>query len=212
MYSKRSWCRKEVEVLFYGSCCFFRCLTLLLPIISVDGGAMKNKHLNTLLCPCTLDGNSKISHFGFVVIDLKNNLSWYWFFHNLKATFEESNDLVIMSDAHKRIANGFSFVYHSIEQGLYTICVRISTESWIISQVWLRILFVVLEHIQLLSISIIRGSLTIYLHLLGMNYRRLANRGELGHLCFKKKIFIDDNKHIWKVQFMVERSTIIDCY
>ncbi|KAA0046139.1 uncharacterized protein E6C27_scaffold157G00790 [Cucumis melo var. makuwa] len=54
------------------------------PIISVDGIAMKNKYLDTLIYACTIDGNSQIVPLTFVVVDSDNDLSWAWFFRNLK--------------------------------------------------------------------------------------------------------------------------------
>lgn len=74
--------------------------------------------MSTLLTACTLDGSSKIVPLTFSIIDLENDLSWSWFFNNLKAVFREPNDLVILFDAHKSIANGFSSVYHIRDHGL----------------------------------------------------------------------------------------------
>ena len=50
------------------------------PVISVDGTAMKNKYLGTLISACTIDGNSQIVPLAFVVVDSENDLSWSWFF------------------------------------------------------------------------------------------------------------------------------------
>ncbi|KAA0047595.1 uncharacterized protein E6C27_scaffold115G00630 [Cucumis melo var. makuwa] len=54
------------------------------PVISVDGAAMKNKYLGTLISACTIDGNSQIVPLAFVVVDSENDLSWSWFFETLK--------------------------------------------------------------------------------------------------------------------------------
>ena len=40
------------------------------------------------------------------------------FFHSLKAVFGEHNELVIVSNAHKSIENGFNVVYEVAEHGL----------------------------------------------------------------------------------------------
>ncbi|TYK10904.1 uncharacterized protein E5676_scaffold231G00820 [Cucumis melo var. makuwa] len=88
------------------------------PVISVDGVAMKKKYLGTLISACTIDGNSQIVPLAFIVIDLENDLSWSWFFRNLKAVFGEHNEMVIVSDAHKSIENGFNVVYEIAEHGL----------------------------------------------------------------------------------------------
>ncbi|KAA0035988.1 protein FAR1-RELATED SEQUENCE 2-like [Cucumis melo var. makuwa] len=45
------------------------------PVISVDGVAMKNKYLGTLISACTIDGNSQIVSLAFVVVDSENDLS-----------------------------------------------------------------------------------------------------------------------------------------
>ncbi|TYK23824.1 protein FAR1-RELATED SEQUENCE 4-like [Cucumis melo var. makuwa] len=50
------------------------------PIISVDGIAMKNKYLDTLIYACTIDDNSQIVPLAFVVVDSDNDLSCAWFF------------------------------------------------------------------------------------------------------------------------------------
>ncbi|KAA0048344.1 protein FAR-RED ELONGATED HYPOCOTYL 3-like [Cucumis melo var. makuwa] len=47
-----------------------------IPVISVDGAAMENKYLGTLISACTIDGNSQIMSLAFAVIDLENDLSW----------------------------------------------------------------------------------------------------------------------------------------
>ncbi|KAA0061274.1 uncharacterized protein E6C27_scaffold455G001170 [Cucumis melo var. makuwa] len=87
-------------------------------VISVDGAAMKNKYLGTLISACTIDRNSQIVPQAFVVVDSENYLSWSWFFRNLKAVFGEHNEMVIVSDAHKSIENGFNGVYEIAEHGL----------------------------------------------------------------------------------------------
>ncbi|KAA0042312.1 protein FAR-RED ELONGATED HYPOCOTYL 3-like [Cucumis melo var. makuwa] len=50
------------------------------PVISVDGAAMKNKYLGTLISACTIDGNSQIVPLAFAVVDSENDLSWSWVF------------------------------------------------------------------------------------------------------------------------------------
>ncbi|KAA0042305.1 uncharacterized protein E6C27_scaffold824G001020 [Cucumis melo var. makuwa] len=48
------------------------------PVISVDGAAIKNKYLGTLIYTCTIDGNSQIVPLAFVVVDSRNlNLHLY---------------------------------------------------------------------------------------------------------------------------------------
>ena len=59
------------------------------PIILVDGVALKNKYFDTLTFTCTIDGNSQIVPLAFVVIDSENDLSWAWFFRNLKSVFRK---------------------------------------------------------------------------------------------------------------------------
>ncbi|KAA0067552.1 protein FAR1-RELATED SEQUENCE 2-like [Cucumis melo var. makuwa] len=88
------------------------------PVISVDGAAMKNNYLGTLISACTIDGNSQIVPLAFAVVDSENDLSWSWFFRNLKTVFREHNEMVIVSDAHKSIENGFNAVYEIAEHGL----------------------------------------------------------------------------------------------
>ncbi|TYK22587.1 uncharacterized protein E5676_scaffold195G00040 [Cucumis melo var. makuwa] len=88
------------------------------PVISVDGAAMKNKYLGTLISTCTIDGNSQIVPLPFAVVDSENDLSWSWFFRNLKAVFGEHNEMLIVSDAYKSIENGFNAVYEIAEHGL----------------------------------------------------------------------------------------------
>lgn len=68
------------------------------------------KYLDTLLTTCTLDGNSNFVPSPFAIINLDNDLSLHWYFRNLKAAFKELNDLVIVFDTHKSMANGFNFV------------------------------------------------------------------------------------------------------
>ncbi|KAA0066892.1 protein FAR1-RELATED SEQUENCE 4-like [Cucumis melo var. makuwa] len=43
------------------------------PIIYVDGAAIKNKYLGTLVSACTIDGNSQIVPLAFAVVDSKND-------------------------------------------------------------------------------------------------------------------------------------------
>ena len=57
------------------------------PIISVDGAVLKNKYLGMFISACTIDGNSQIVPLVFVVVESENDLSWTWFFRNLKAIF-----------------------------------------------------------------------------------------------------------------------------
>lgn len=119
-----------------------------LPIISVDGASMKNKYLGTLLTSCMLDGNSNTVPLAFPIVDSENDFSWSWFFRNLKAAFGKLNDLVIVSDAHKSIPNGFSFVYHSTKHSLCAFHLYMNLKKNHTSHVRLRFLFlVVLEHI-----------------------------------------------------------------
>uniref|UniRef100_A0A9I9ECT7 SWIM-type domain-containing protein n=1 Tax=Cucumis melo TaxID=3656 RepID=A0A9I9ECT7_CUCME len=82
--------------------------------------ATKNKYLSTLISACTIDGNSQIVPLTFAVVYLENDLSWAWFFQNLKAVFEENNEMTIVSDAHKSIENGFNVIYEIAEHGLCT--------------------------------------------------------------------------------------------
>lgn len=86
-------------------------MELSLPIKSINGASIKNKYLSTLMSACTLDGNFQIVPLEFVVVESENDLSWYWFSCNLKASFREPNDLVVVFDAHKSIADDFNFVY-----------------------------------------------------------------------------------------------------
>ncbi|KAA0035755.1 uncharacterized protein E6C27_scaffold403G00270 [Cucumis melo var. makuwa] len=83
-----------------------------------DDEATKNKYLGTLISACTIDGNSQIVPLAFAVVDSENDLSWSWFFRNLKAVFGEHNEMVIVSDAHKSIENEFNDVYEIAEHGL----------------------------------------------------------------------------------------------
>ena len=81
--------------------------------------------MSTLLTICTLDGNSHIFPLAFAIVDLENDGLWYWFLRNLKATFGEPNDLVIVFDGHKSIGKGVSSIYDSAEHGLCAfICIR----------------------------------------------------------------------------------------
>ncbi|TYK03321.1 protein FAR-RED ELONGATED HYPOCOTYL 3-like [Cucumis melo var. makuwa] len=82
-----------------------------------DDKAIKNKYLGTLISTCTIDGNSQIVPLASVVVDSGNDLSWASFFRNLKAIFGEHNEMIIVSDAHKSIENGFN-VYEIAEHGL----------------------------------------------------------------------------------------------
>ena len=45
------------------------------PVILVDGAAMKNKYLATLISACTIDGNSQTVPLAFAVVDSENDLS-----------------------------------------------------------------------------------------------------------------------------------------
>lgn len=74
-----------------------------------------------LIFACTIDGNFQILSLAFAAVDSKNDLSWSWFFRNLKAVFGEHNVLVIMFDAHKSIKNEFNVVYKTAEHGLCAI-------------------------------------------------------------------------------------------
>ncbi|KAA0037393.1 uncharacterized protein E5676_scaffold85G00290 [Cucumis melo var. makuwa] len=46
------------------------------PVIFVDGAAMKNKYLGMLISACTIDDNSQIVPLAFAVVDSENDLSW----------------------------------------------------------------------------------------------------------------------------------------
>ncbi|KAA0038035.1 uncharacterized protein E5676_scaffold237G001590 [Cucumis melo var. makuwa] len=78
------------------------------PIIFVDGAAMKNKYLGNLIYTCTIDENSQIVSLAFAVVDSENDLSWAWFFRNLKAVFGEHNEMNLKKN-HKSLPMEDSF-------------------------------------------------------------------------------------------------------
>ncbi|TYK16494.1 protein FAR-RED ELONGATED HYPOCOTYL 3-like [Cucumis melo var. makuwa] len=83
----------------------------------VDGASMKNKYLDTLISACTIDDNSQIVPLAFAVVDSGNDLSWTWFFWNLKVVFREHNEMVIVSDAHKTYTPlEFEYYMRQLEQ------------------------------------------------------------------------------------------------
>ncbi|KAA0048516.1 protein FAR1-RELATED SEQUENCE 4-like [Cucumis melo var. makuwa] len=55
------------------------------PVISVDGAAMKNKYICTLISACTIDENSQIVPLAFAFVDSENDLLWAWFFETLRS-------------------------------------------------------------------------------------------------------------------------------
>ena len=57
------------------------------PIISVDGAALKNKYLGMLISTCTIDEKSQIVPLAFVVVNSENDLSWIWFFSQSQSCF-----------------------------------------------------------------------------------------------------------------------------
>ncbi|TYK08019.1 uncharacterized protein E5676_scaffold265G001640 [Cucumis melo var. makuwa] len=77
------------------------------PVISVDGAAMKNKYLGTLISACTIDGNSQIVPLAFAVVDSENDLSWSWFFRNLK-NLKKNHKSLPMEDSFNKCARAYT--------------------------------------------------------------------------------------------------------
>ncbi|XP_050205775.1 uncharacterized protein LOC126655583 [Mercurialis annua] len=81
------------------------------PVIVVDGTFLKSNYGGTLLTASTQDGNGKIFPLAFCVVDSENNESWKYFFIKLKETFEEKDNLCIVSDRHESISNAAGTVF-----------------------------------------------------------------------------------------------------
>ncbi|XP_008463110.2 uncharacterized protein LOC103501336 [Cucumis melo] len=71
-------------------------------VIFIDGTSLKNKYGGTLLSASTLDANYQIFPLAFCVVDSKNDSSWTWFCNQMKRIIGGRNEVVIVSNRHKK--------------------------------------------------------------------------------------------------------------
>lgn len=91
------------------------------PNISVDGTFLKCKFVGTLLTASTTDGNNQIFPLAFSIVDSENDASWKWFFENIKNSFGDRENLVIVSDRHLSIPKAVLSIFPNVE---YCICMQ----------------------------------------------------------------------------------------
>ena len=86
---------------------------------SFDGTFLRCKFGGILLTASSEDGNNQIFPLVFAIVDSKNDVSWTWFFENIRGSFSELVNLVIVSDRNLSIPKKVLRVFPNVEY-----CVR----------------------------------------------------------------------------------------
>ncbi|XP_057808626.1 uncharacterized protein LOC131023099 [Salvia miltiorrhiza] len=86
-------------------------------VIVVDGTHLKGKNKGILFVAVTKDGNEGVFLLAVGLGPIENDESWTWFFHRLRVYFDQSDDLLIVSDQHKSIKNVVELVYPNAAHG-----------------------------------------------------------------------------------------------
>ncbi|CAA7048823.1 unnamed protein product [Microthlaspi erraticum] len=87
-------------------------------VIVVDGTFLKSKYKGTMLVATAVDGNSNLYPIAFGVVDSENDLSWEWFFRQLKVVVGDEEGLAFVSDRHVSIAPSLAKVYPLASKGI----------------------------------------------------------------------------------------------
>lgn len=90
------------------------------PIIVIDGTFIQSTYGGTLLIASTQDANRNIIPIAFSVVDSENEMSWRWFFVNLRIACGVREGQCIVSDRHEAIIQGLNFVFPDIMHGSCT--------------------------------------------------------------------------------------------
>lgn len=90
------------------------------PIIVNDGTFILSTYRGTLLIASTQDANRHIIPIAFAVVDNENELSWRWFFVNLRNACGVRECQCIVSDRHGAIVQGLNFVFPDVMHGSCT--------------------------------------------------------------------------------------------
>ncbi|KAK0597779.1 hypothetical protein LWI29_028516 [Acer saccharum] len=86
-------------------------LSLIRPVIAIDGMFLKGPHRGVLFVAMCMDGNDQIFPLAFGVGDLETNEAWEWFLTRLHTAVGEVNDLVIVSNKKDSIMAGVKKVF-----------------------------------------------------------------------------------------------------
>ena len=86
-------------------------------VIAVDGTHLHGKYEGVLFSNVEQYTKNHVYPIAFCVVDKENNVSWMFFFENLKEIVVDEPDLCFISDTHKSIANGIVNVYNHAHYG-----------------------------------------------------------------------------------------------
>ncbi|XP_073129491.1 uncharacterized protein [Henckelia pumila] len=91
-------------------------ITLVLPLIFVDGTHIKNKHQGCILAAVTKDGNDDLFTLAYAVVDAENDRNWMWFCLKLRQVLLYNNvmifnDYTFFSDRHPGIIKAIESVF-----------------------------------------------------------------------------------------------------
>ncbi|XP_050229196.1 uncharacterized protein LOC126678336 [Mercurialis annua] len=92
-----------------------------IPIMIVDGTFLKGPYGGTLFSASTHDAAGKIFPLAFAVTDSENDVSWNWFFTNIKSVFGVREKMCIISDRHDSIKKAIESVFEGEVQ--HDICI-----------------------------------------------------------------------------------------
>ncbi|XP_057811370.1 uncharacterized protein LOC131025588 [Salvia miltiorrhiza] len=88
------------------------------PVIVVDGTHLKGKNNGILFVAVTKDANEQVFPLAFGVGPIENDESWKWFLSNVRQTFGQPDNLLVVSDAHVSIANAVKSELPNATHGL----------------------------------------------------------------------------------------------
>ncbi|KAK2655056.1 hypothetical protein Ddye_008108 [Dipteronia dyeriana] len=92
-------------------------LTVIRPVIAIDGTHLKGKFFGIMFVAICLDGNNQVFPLAYGFGDVENEISWTWFFNELKNAIGSPKDCMIISDLHLGIKVAMEKVYPNIPHG-----------------------------------------------------------------------------------------------
>lgn len=79
-------------------------------VIVVDGTSLKGRYGGCLVSACAQDDNFQIFPLAFGIVNSENDAAWTWFFQRMSIFFDDSTDLVFISERHASIYVGLEMV------------------------------------------------------------------------------------------------------
>ncbi|XP_049414757.1 uncharacterized protein LOC125877535 [Solanum stenotomum] len=88
-------------------------------VIAVDGTFLRSKYEGVLLSAVAQDAENHIFSVAFCVVDKKCNVSYEYFFQNMRSFVDDIDELCIISDRHPSIRKMISIIYPASHYGCY---------------------------------------------------------------------------------------------